>query len=78
MLLDRESLDRVFAAVDGVLNEELVDLPAGAQVAVKSAPSVVTTVTPVLENGYLVVRGTSNSDTINVTTSGNLITVAGK
>ncbi|MFN8710524.1 MAG: CAP domain-containing protein [Planctomyces sp.] len=78
VLLDRESLDRVFAAVDGVLNEELVDLPAGAQVAVKSAPSVVTTVTPVLENGYLVVRGTSNSDTINVTTSGNLITVAGK
>ncbi|MGE3822313.1 MAG: hypothetical protein AB7I30_23110, partial [Isosphaeraceae bacterium] len=45
---------------------------------VKSTASEVSVVTPVLANGILVVRGTNNSDTIDVTLSGSNIKVAGK
>jgi uncharacterized protein YkwD len=46
--------------------------------AVKSTASEVSVVTPTLENGVLVVRGTKNADTIDVTLSGSSIKVAGK
>lgn len=77
-LLDHDSLDRVFAAVDVVLEESATGMPPVEQFGVKNAPTSVTTVTPVLENGYLVVRGTDNADTINMTISGGIISVAGK
>ena len=75
IVYDRQSGDRVVAAIDASLDE----LEWSTEdAAVKSAPSSVSVVTPSLDRGVLVIRGTSGGDTINLTLNGNFLNVAGQ